>query len=321
MWNGQSWKLFDTVSYKMDATIQQIAVTKTGNVFFPGYFRNDKGEYCVVKWNGTGWEKLSTKGTVGANMESVSLGQGDTLFAAGWMQEKYEYVIAKWTDNIGWETFASSKSYFTAITVTANCVYATVKSGRRVFCFTRGSNVNEAETNIQKPAATTQPSQPIIKAEERKDTKANEVWQIFESYRTTYKEKYKIFVQSTDQVFVKDDNGRFTNQVVWKSLSYRIKTEIPPLKEYVEDYRKQLTRLSLKEKENELYDVFFSYLNYSIGYLNTVDYLMDELKYVIITEEMKNAVENAVEMSGEVTRRVNKLNPVLTPYKRRNGIF
>jgi len=149
IWNGKSWSLMDTSKYKMDATIPNMAVTKKGIVYFPGFFKNETGDYSLVKGNAkTGWEMMSTKapGFDPGYFESVSLSDNDVIYAAGWMRKNNEYIVAKWTDDKGWESFASGNSYIGNIVTTPKCVYATVKSGGRVFLYTEGSVVKEGES-------------------------------------------------------------------------------------------------------------------------------------------------------------------------------
>jgi hypothetical protein len=148
IWNGNAWLLMDTAKYKMDATIPNLAVTKKGTVYFPGFFKNETGDYSLVKGNAkTGWEMISTKapGFEPGYFESVSLADNDEIYAAGWMRKNYEYIVAKWTEVRGWESFASGNSYIASIATTAKCIYATVKSGGRIFCYTEGSVVKEGE--------------------------------------------------------------------------------------------------------------------------------------------------------------------------------
>lgn len=146
IWNANGWSLMDTVKYKMDATIPCLAVTNKGTVYFPGFFKNEAGDYSLVKGNTTtGWEMISTKapGFEPGYFESVALDQNDLPLAAGWMRKNNTYIVAKWNEGKGWETYASGNSYIGNIVISPKALYATVKSGARIFLYTEGSMVKE----------------------------------------------------------------------------------------------------------------------------------------------------------------------------------
>lgn len=318
--DNQSWTILDTLSYPLNTSIPDLAVNKSNELFFTGHFKNEKGEYVVVNWNGNSWSLISTnaQGYMTDRLESVATTKDGSIITAGWMKKNYEYLIGKWEKEVGWQTYATCDVYLSKIITSSDCVYALGKSEKRIFCFTEGSKVKEDQNQkLQRETIT----RPLSILEEKKDIKANEMWNIYKDYLRTYEEKYKEYNYLCNYIFEKDQKGKYKNQYTWKLVASKLNDEIALLKPFLEEYLKKARSLNLNVKENLLADAFQIYLKELTSDLFYTTQLTDQLKLGMVTDELIDAVKDVNKKFDDVSKSINKLNAEVIPYKKRNAIL
>lgn len=323
-WDGKKWGLLDTSKYPLEGSISNMAVSKNGNIYLAGYFKDANGKYCVPAWDGKKWNTYTTS----SNIYDVAVDASDKLYAAGWVMSKSNYVVQTW-ENDSWTDYASSDGFFQNIVFGNNSLYAVVNSGnanvyqlvpgglttksKQTESNTTSSTVSNSSSAVTNSSTTaTQPAAPP-----HTDKKAKEMWSVYEDFKTAFLPKFKEIDQLLRSMLEVGDNGKFTNQVVWKSSAYRMKQLIPPAYQTIQSIRGKISALSLQKGDNYLADDLQEALNAYNRFLVQTESLMEQMQYGLITDEMKDELDEMGKAGSNLNTKLLQLNKTKDSYQKR----
>jgi hypothetical protein len=312
---NNEWTLLDTVAVTFNSTVRDMALDSKNNLYVAGFYADDTKSRCLARWNGSSWSILSKNEDP---IECIAVNEQDGVLFAGQIGPYKKKTVNLWSNNTE-STWAGSEEYFYEMALVKNTLYAVTGIGSKyIFKIGAGefalspasSKPSSTGSTATAPAATTAPV-------DRKDEKVQEVWAIYNAYLTGFYPAFQLVDKELRAMLLLDDKGNWPNRPTWKSSSYRIKQGNIPLRAQLEALTKRLQALALAKGANTLADdlqeAVYSYSRFSYA----TDDLMEHMAFVIITEDMAEAMKRLQTAGKDLNSKLLQLDKTKTSYQKR----